>query len=358
MGAIVQSLTELLKIESIVGNEARLCTHVEELLRERFKSAASPPRIERVLNSLVISSAFDSLKSTLLLAGHLDTVAGTETGELVRVLSDRIIGLGASDMKAGVAVMLELLKPELLQQSRFNLMFIFYSREEGPHEENELHTVLREFPELSRANFCFVLEPTDNSLHLGCMGTIHAQIVFKGQRAHSARPWQGRNAIHAAAEFLSQVSKIPPRTVTLGGLDFKEVYSVTTANSGDNSRNVIPDYFELNLNYRFPPNLSAAAAKQHVVELVAGQAAIQFLDVSPACPVPESNPILREFEARFNLPRWPKQAYTDVALFAEHGINAVNFGPGLTAQAHQRGEYVRIQDLEQSLEIYRSFISR
>jgi succinyl-diaminopimelate desuccinylase len=147
--------------------------------------------------------------------------------------------------------------------------------------------------------------------------------------------------------------RLPPREVEVEGLVFRESMSVTLA-SGGSARNVVPDRFELNLNVRFAAtaDIPAAieAAKREVRELAAG-AEVDFRDVAPPAPVPTENPILDHLRRLGELRVEPKEAWTDVARLAAHGIDAVNFGPGQGSQAHQAGEWASSETLVTAYEI-------
>lgn len=357
MSPLVQTLIDILKIPSVTCNEQELAKYVEE----RIKKSTPKLRTVRIGDSLIVFGDKKPGQKTIALAGHLDTVPGDKNGEDsgngVRVDGDKVIGLGASDMKAGVAIMLELLTEELFSKSPYNLIFIFYAREEGPNRANELWQVIPALPELKEIDLAFFLEPTDGELHLGACSSMGCEVTIPGVRAHSARPWQGVNAISKASELVSKIAALPPKEVVISGLTFKEVLSVTKINAGI-APNVIPDSCYLYLNARGAPGTTEEATKKWVTSLLPSDAVAKFSDWNPTGNVPKNNPIFEDFRSLYKLPEHPKQAYTDVALFSVFGIEGINFGPGFTAQAHQKGEFVSLELLNKVFSVYREFLVR
>ncbi len=344
---------DLCGILSPIGSERAICDEVERWARGRF------PHVRRVKNSLVVSvdHSGEGGRPLVALCGHLDTIPVHEDERgAPRREGKRIVAPGASDMKGGVAVAMELAE-RLPRQARFcDLALVFYAREEGPFLENELGDVLRDAPELSAAALALCLEPTDNVLQLGCVGSIHATLTFHGRAAHSARPWQGENAVHAAGELLAELRGRAPREATSGGLPFREVVSVTRIEGG-RARNVVPDRCTLNLNFRFAPDRTLEAAAEEVRALGARFGAeVELVDLSPACPAFSDHPLVQRLLHRTGVRAEPKQAWTDVARLAQHGIPAVNFGPGATAQSHQRGEWVEVAALERGYRLCEAFL--
>jgi succinyl-diaminopimelate desuccinylase len=212
-------------------------------------------------------------------------------------------------------------------------------------------------PQLAEIGLAIILEPTDNELQVGCLGVLNAEVAFAGRAAHSARPWLGENAIHKAAPLLARLSSAQPTELRCGELVFREVISATTAQGGS-ARNVIPERFAVNLNYRFSPGRTLDEARQAVIDLVAGAAAVRFVDQAPAGRVPENNAILDQLVARCHPTVSAKQAWTDVARFAAAGIDAVNFGPGIVAQAHQPDEHASVAQLVAAARLLRAFLAR
>jgi succinyl-diaminopimelate desuccinylase len=92
-------------------------------------------------------------------------------------------------------------------------------------------------------------------------------------------------------------------------------------------------------------------------ELLEGRADYEVADYAPSGPVKLDNPLLQRL-IETGLEVRPKQAWTDVARFAQRGVAAANFGPGLPSQAHQEAEYAELPLLEGCYEHLRSFLGR
>lgn len=347
---LVRHTVDLVKINSVIGNEREIADYVHNFLRKYFPDK----NIIRHNNSLVAFTDFSPTKKTVCLLGHLDTVPGVNefTG---KVIDGKIYGLGASDMKGGLAVMMALIEHLKDKNPSYNLIYVFYEKEEGPYDQNGLEPLLRNYDIIQKADLVFALEPTNNRVQMGCLGTMHAWVVFKGKRAHSARPWEGDNAMHKAYSLLKKLAEFNRVEYDFDGLKFYEVINATMCQFSG-GRNIIPDEFRLNLNYRFAPGKSIEQAKEDLRRFVGEEVGLEFTDLSPAGRVCKDNIILKEFISKYNLEVEAKQAWTDVGRLSEFGIDAVNFGPGDTAQAHQKNEYIPVENLVKSFNILSDFI--
>lgn len=343
------TLLWLCSVPSPIGEERALCDRMVERLSRLL--LASP--IRRYGDSIVVPLLRGRPGPHVLLAGHLDVVR-TEHDAPPRIEGDRLYGPGAADMKSGLSLMLDLAEnpPDL----KGELTLVFYAREEGPYAENELGRVLADDTELKSTTLAIALEPSDNKLQLGCGGSLHARVQFTGRTAHSARPWQGENAIQKAAGLLTRLATREPIPDQVDGMTWHAVMSATMAQGG-RARNVIPDRFELNLNYRFGPSTTLGDAEATVLKVVAGQAGVEFVDRAPAALPHRNHPLVRALSESGVAGVEPKQAWTDVARFAELGIPAANFGPGVQAQAHQRNEWTSLPQLATGREILRRWLS-
>jgi succinyl-diaminopimelate desuccinylase len=266
----------------------------------------------------------------VLLAGHVDTVpiAGTAPG---RCDGEMLHGRGASDMKSGLAVMEEL--AEALGSgdltSDLDVGLLFFGREELPFAESALVPLFERHPEIADTAVAIVLEPTANRLELGCLGNLNVTVVFEGEAAHTARPWLGRNAIHAAIAALAPVTDLPIRDVQVDGLTYREVASVTTIRGGV-ATNVVPDRARAHVNFRYAPTHTAAEAERRLRELLGHPSAtVEIVGNAPPGLIPSGNPLMERLRAARDLAGGPKKAWSPGGGFGQIGVDPRNIRPGV-----------------------------
>jgi succinyl-diaminopimelate desuccinylase len=319
---------ELVDVPSQSRSEARLAAHVARVLRD------GGAEVTELGDSCILAKP-PGTSPSVMLAGHLDTVPAQDNVP-GSIDAQRVHGLGASDMKGALAVMIEL----VLAGAPYSALFS--PREELPSTESALVPLLQRSP--VEAELVIVMEPTDGELHAGCVGNINATWTFRGRSGHSARPWAAENAITRAALGIATLASAPVLPVQFHGLTFHEVASVTRINGGI-AANVIPETCTAQVNFRYAPGRTPDAAEARLRELCGGLGELEITGNAASAPVALEHPLARRLIDAGELAVAPKQAWTPVAEFAQFGYPAVNFGPGAPAQAHRRDESVEIARL-------------
>ena len=319
----------LIDIESVSGSEGPLADAIEDALGE-----CEHLTLTRDGNALVARTDLGR-PQRVVLAGHIDTVP-TAGNVPSRVDQGVLYGCGAADMKSGVAVQLKLAAE--VAAPVVDVTYVWYDCEEIESERNGLLRLSRNDPASLAADFAILLEPTGGVVEGGCQGTLRAEIRADGERAHSARAWMGRNAIHEAAEILAILRKYQAREPEVDGLRFREGLNAVGIRGGV-AGNVIPDECVVTVNYRFAPDRSADEAADHVRQVFAAWP-VTITDAVGGARPGLGSPAAASFVAAMGGTPRAKLGWTDVARFDTLGVPAVNFGPGDPSLAHSRGEHV------------------
>lgn len=308
-----------------------------DLVQARLAAVGRPIEVRRDGPNVVARTRLGRPRR-IILGGHLDTVP--PDGNLPpRREGNRVVGVGAADMKGGLAVMLALAAEVAGTAPRFDLTFVFYAAEEIADEHNGLRHLFAAHPDWVAGDLAVLLEPTGGWVEAGCQGTLHLEVTYRGRRAHTARPWTGRNAIHRLAAALTRVAAYEPEEVVVDGLRYREALQAVRVTGGV-ANNVVPDAATLVVNRRFAPARTVAEAVADTEGLFADADERRVLTVSPAAPPMLGDPLVAELIGRHDLGVRPKLGWTDVARFAASGVPALNFGPGDPDLAHRPDEAV------------------
>ncbi|PCE15002.1 succinyl-diaminopimelate desuccinylase [Microbacterium sp. SZ1] len=326
-------------IPSVSGDEKPLADAIEEAV-----SGYAHLEVIRHGNTIVARTSLGRAQRVAI-AGHIDTVpinGNVPTRDIDIEGAPYLWGRGTVDMKAGVAVQLKLAAE--LTDPAVDITWMWYDNEEVEASKNGLTLLAADRPDLFRADFAILGEPSNGEVEGGCNGTMRAIVRTAGVRAHAARAWIGENAIHRAAPILARLAEYRAREVAVEGLLYRESMSAVRITGGV-AGNVIPDACEIEVNYRFAPSKSAADAEAHIRNLLAGFD-VEITDAAEGARPGLDAPIAKEFVAAVGAEPRPKYGWTDVARFSALGIPAVNYGPGDPHLAHHDEECVPVSQIE------------
>jgi succinyl-diaminopimelate desuccinylase len=342
---LLQLTADLISVPSESFQEGALTDLLEAELR-----SLSHLEVDRVGDNLVARTQLGrSLR--VVLAGHTDTVPANGNAT-PRIDGDVLWGLGAADMKSGLAVMRELAHRH--HAPAVDVTYVFYAREEVASVHSGLGELFETRPDLLQGDVALLGEPTDGEIEAGCQGTMRFRIELLGARAHLARAWMGRNAIHRLGALLTAIDGEPARRPEILGCQFHESLQVVRIEGGV-AGNVVPDRVEIDLGHRFAPDRDAEQAERYVRSVVEPHLepgdTFELIDVSPAAWPAVDHPVITSLIQRHHLGVQGKLGWTDVARFAERGVPAVNLGPGDSALAHTAEEHVHRSSIERTFAV-------
>lgn len=347
----------------------------------------------RFKNTLYIETPKVATKNAIMIGGHLDTVPINDNFPC-GVKDDYIFGIGTCDMKSSLAIMLKLL--ENWQEGWAPISCLFYSAEEIDIMYNELPQFLAENQDIVDKTRAAILgEPTSNQMEVGCQGVMEVSVDISGEASHSARTWRSVDANYYAARISSAIGKLnsKQRVALVEDLEFRPQYSIVYISGGSlESTNVVVNNSKVLISSRVEPGLSKDEAFNRIKFLV--EAVVQkvydedlesrsaehstvkglepnlnkpkvLIEIKQWAPsgypanhdevISKFGEVIKEFNPDFEI--YPKLGWTDVATMTSYGIPAINFGPGDPIYAHQQGEKVSIEKLEENYVVLERFLS-
>lgn len=338
---------DLVNISSVSKDEKSIADSIEEALKK-----CNHLKLTRVNNSLVAQTSFGN-KQRVVIAGHIDTVPANNNFP-GKINNSEVVGLGSVDMKSGIAVALKLASE--ITSSNFDITYLFYESEEIETKFNGLELITKQQKDLLNCDFAILMEPTNGILEVGCQGSLRFEVSTSGKRSHSARWWNGENAIHKTNKILEILNNYKSREPEIDGYKFREGLQAVKVNGGI-AGNVVPDSVSVSINHRFAPDTSIDQATTNMKNLFKD---FNFLlvDAANAAPTGLSNPVIKDFVSSIGKSIAPKFGWTDVARFASNGIPAINFGPGDPNLAHHPDEKVLISQINDVYESLKKWLTK
>jgi succinyl-diaminopimelate desuccinylase len=345
---LLAKTAELVDIPSVSHDEKAITDFIETELR-----AVPWLTVDRIEQTVVARTSFGR-DQRLILAGHTDTVP-PNGNEGARIDGDVLWGIGSADMKSGVAVLLELAKT--VDAPARDVTYIFYECEEVSTQYSGLLKVEAARPDLLEGDIAVLAEPTGAHIEAGCQGAMRVAVTMTGERAHTARPWMGKNAIHRLGEVLRLVAEYEERRPVLNGVEFREALQAVKVEGGV-AGNVVPDSATVMINHRFAPDRTVDEAFEHVRSVIADALeegdTIELRDGAKPAPPALDHPLLAELVGCVDAPPQAKLGWTDASFFANRGTPATNFGPGDPNVAHRANEHVERHEIERVFDALRS----
>lgn len=295
----------------------------------------------------------------LMLNGHYDTVpagSGWLTPPFKAVeRGGRLYGLGAADMKAGLAAMTAAFIEAQPAHGTLVLAAVGDEEEGGRRGSGVVVSKLR-------PDFVVVGEPTSLDLALGHKAVLQLEVSFKGKSAHAAQPTRGDNAITRAAAMVNELAKrYPVPKGAYGTLFDKTTMNVGTI-SGGRATNVVADACSLTLDFRIPPRVKHKAVLDEVRRIARRHnAQVRVIEQEPGWLEPADSSLVKMARKTLgdirSFKEFRKLGANDGRYFASRGARVVNVGPADPRVIHAPNESVPLREVSGAKRFYQTLVS-
>ena len=187
--------------------------------RQRAAARHRGSRLDRVGDNLVARTQLGRQHAPRARRPHRHGARSTATTAPASTAT-RCGASGRADMKSGLAVMLELART--VAEPVVDVTYVFYAAEEIASQHNGLGQLFDERPDLLAGDIAILGEPTARSSRPAARASMRFEVRLTGVRAHSARPWMGRNAIHRLGALLAIVEACEGREPVIDGCQYRE----------------------------------------------------------------------------------------------------------------------------------------
>ncbi|HVT57955.1 MAG TPA: M20 family metallopeptidase [Thermoanaerobaculia bacterium] len=362
-GELAKLTAELIRIpsENPPGLHYRECA--EALRRELLSHGLAAEVIAAPEERFAVRGFYGAGEPTLYFHGHYDVVPAQSREQFEpETKQDNLFGRGSADMKGGLAAMIgavrALAECGVPLRGRVGLSFVPDEETGGRHGSR----YLAERGLLGAGGIgMMTAEPTGGKIWNACRGAISLRVRVKGRPVHVGLHYRGVNAFEKAlpvtaallalkreVESRQTAYRIEPEAargsiLMLGG----------EAAGGDNF-NVVPGEFSFTVDRRLNPEESLEQEKSRLLDLferLRGEGCDLEVDVfqeGASAGLSQDAPLSRALaasieevtgrEAEFEL----CPGLLEIRFYAERGVPALAFGPGLLSVSHGPHEFVQL----------------
>lgn len=327
-------LQRLLDLYSPTGKEEKAVDYLHGRLRREGLPVIRQPVDERRANLLVLPR---HVEADLVLLGHVDTVVAYDLEHYgFAEDGDRIRGLGAADMKGGLAAMVEAYSVAWHESSgRLASALAIVVGEEEYGDGAEQLTADYHFP------WALIAEPTDLLPCLSNFGYIELQIAASGQRIHASLADRGSSPVEVVLSWLQGIVRHMEQAHPDMVLNIRDLLSSRAGFA-------VPERCEAWLDIHTPPDTSLEPLLDELDRLRPEpgekvQNQMRFTTLMGGYALPEKGPLvdtLQRVFARQGLDWRPSafRSHSDANLLWEAGTRPMLLGPGQLEAAHAPDE--------------------
>ncbi|HNW39223.1 MAG TPA: M20 family metallopeptidase [Candidatus Omnitrophota bacterium] len=365
---LIQTLQKLISLDSQnpPGNEHKIAAFVSKYLADlglEIKIYTFSKKRDNVIARLPGGKRHKSL----LLTPHLDTVpAGIswKTPALsAKIVGNRIYGLGATDCKGNLASALEAIS-SLVEDGvklEYDLIFAATADEESGSALGLIPLLERK---LLKADAAVVLDADDFEIVITQKGLMHLTVKVEGKKAHGAYPWLGINAIDLAAKIITDL-KSKHKSYAKNKYLHPPTVNVGTIKGGDKV-NVVSDWCEFELDFRFLPGYSEKEILRFLKETIIRHARkykITIQGIQDPYYIDPSHPLVSSLVAAMKSLRLKarisgSEGATVITFFKALKIPAIATGFGTEGCAHIADEYACLDNLYNGAKVLVEFLKK